>query len=78
MTTFKIGDLVVPKNKEQREAILSQASYNISFPCRIVETYGSGPEHFVYVEKRDGDSLGLYAYRFSKIPPLDRSLEHYM
>jgi len=78
MTTFKKGDLVVPKNEEQRKAILSQASYNISFPCRVVEAYGSGPAHFVEVEKIDGSSLGVYAYRFSKMPPLDKSLENYM
>jgi hypothetical protein len=78
MTTFKVGDLVVPKNKEQREAILSQASYSISFPCRVIGVYGSGPEHFLYLEKSNGDSLGLYAYRFSKAAPIDKPLEEYL
>ena len=78
MTTFKIGDLVVPKNEDQKKAILSQASYNIKFPCMVLGVEGKGSEHFLYVEKGDRDTLGLYAYRFSKIPPLDKPLEHYM
>lgn len=78
MTTFKVGDLVVPKNEDQKRVILSQASYNISFPCRIVSMHGSGSGCLLYVEKKNGNTLGLYAYRFSKIPPLDKPLEHYM
>lgn len=78
MTTFKIGDLVVPKNEDQKKAILSQASYNISFPCRIVSMHGSGSGCLLYVKKKNGNTRGLYAYRFSKVTPLDKPLEHYM
>lgn len=77
MTTFKVGDLVVPKDKEQREAILSQASYSISFPCRVIAVDHSGAP-FLYVKKSNGDKLGLYAYRFSKAPPMDKPLEEYL
>jgi hypothetical protein len=77
MTKFKVGNWIVPKNKEQKEAILWQAHNGISFPCRVIDAYESGSEQFLQVEDSNGESLGLYAYRF-KLDIPNKSLDDYM
>jgi hypothetical protein len=79
MTTFKKGDFVVPKDKDQLERIMFQRGEAVgSFPWKVAEALGAGDEQYLEFEDEDGNLRGYYAKRFMKTPPPNKSLDDYM
>jgi hypothetical protein len=70
--------MVVPKNEEERGNILRQSEGMPPFPWRVVHSEGYGRDEFLEFMNPNEGFTGLYAFRFIKAFPTDKSLEDYM
>jgi len=75
MTTFKPGDLVVPKNKEEEKDIQLQMSFypkvtDKSFPF-VVQRINGALLYFT-------NGFGCFSYRLKQVSPKEITLEEWM
>ena len=77
MTTFKVGDVVAPKDEEQKVNIALQTEGLLSFPCKVLSVEGEGRQKFLAF-RENGKSFGLFAWRFTLASVVDKPLDHYM
>lgn len=82
MTTFKVGDVVTPKNEKELKTVIVQLDargrklpYPPHFKVSKIGCVGSvAQEPILYYEC----GYHTYAKRMQLVVPLDRPLDHYM